>query len=94
MDIISVVFHYTLCLALFLTKCQPKLKYGHLLFQQSNLLEKYNLRSFYSFSLVRLHLSSYRLYVSEGHDETSTPLMRWRYNGAACEVQQSVHSSI
>lgn len=50
--------------------------------------EKYNLSSFHSFSLVHLHLSSYVLYVSKGHEGTSTPLTRWRCDGEACEGKQ------
>lgn len=33
--------------------------------------------------LVHLHLSSCVLYVSEGHEKTSTPLTRWRCDGEA-----------
>lgn len=51
--------------ALFLTKCQPKLRYGHLLFEQPNGLIKYNLCSGHSFGLARSHLSSAALHVSE-----------------------------
>lgn len=73
---------------LLLTKCQPELWYGHLLFQQSNLPQKYNLSSFHSFSPVHLHLSSYVLYVSERCEETSALVTRWRHDREACEVQQ------